>query len=90
MTMLGAGIIIAAIAFGVVGLLWVLPSYRTYRSPWVVRCPETGAATPVELDAGRVARSAWLGPLDLRLKSCARWPASAGCGRECLGQLPVR
>ncbi len=90
MTMLGAGVVIAAIALGAVGLLWVLPSYRAYRSPRVVTCPETGRATPVAVDATRVARSAWLGPLDLRLKACARWPARAGCGQECVGQLPVR
>ena len=31
MTMLGAGVVIVAIAFSAVGLLWVLPAYRTYR-----------------------------------------------------------
>lgn len=90
MTMLGAGVAIVAIAVGSVGLSWVLPSWRTYRRRRVVTCPETGAATGVRVDARRVARSAWMGPLDLRLTSCTRWPERAGCGQECLGQLPVR
>jgi hypothetical protein len=90
MTMLGAGVLIVLIAVAAVGFLWVLPAWRTYRRRRVVTCPETGAATGVRVDAARVARSAWLGPLDLRLKSCARWPERAGCDQECLGQLPVR
>jgi hypothetical protein len=42
------------------------------------------------LGAGVVIAAIALGPLDLRLKACARWPARAGCGQECVGQLPVR
>lgn len=90
MTMFEAGVVIVAIALGTVGLLWVLPSYRAYRRRRVVTCPETGHATGVHVDAARAARSAWMGPLDLRLKSCTRWPERAGCGQECLSQLPVR
>lgn len=90
MTMFEAGAVIVAIAFGAVGLLWVLPSYRAYRGRRVVTCPETGRATGLHVDAARAARSAWKGPLDLRVKSCARWPERAGCGQECLSQLPVR
>jgi hypothetical protein len=90
MTMLGAAVVIVAIAFSAVGLLWVLPAYRTYRRRRVVGCPETGGATGVHVDAARVARSAWMGPLDLRLTDCTRWPERSGCGQECLSQLPVR
>ncbi|HEY3348837.1 MAG TPA: hypothetical protein VGM13_03620 [Thermoanaerobaculia bacterium] len=90
MTMFGAGVVIVAIAIAAVGLSWVLPSWRAYRRRSVVTCPETGAATGIHVDAARVARSAWMGPLDLRLRACARWPERAGCGEECLSQLPVR
>ncbi len=90
MTMLGAGLVIIAIALAAVGLLWVLPSYLVYRPRRVVTCPETGLATAIEVDAERVARSAWLGPLELRLKNCARWPERADCGQECRSQLTVR
>lgn len=90
MTMFGAALLIVAIAALAVGLLWVLPSYRAYRTRRVVTCPETGEAVEVEVDAVRVARSAWMGPLSLRLRNCARWPERAGCGQECTSQLPVR
>ncbi len=90
MTMFEAGLVIVAFALAAVGLLWVLPSYRVYRRRRVVTCPETGQATGVFVDAARAARSAWMGPLDLRLKSCTRWPERAGCRQECLDQLPVR
>lgn len=90
MTMFEAGLVIVAIAVAAVGLLWVLPAYRAYRRRRVVTCPETGTATGVHVDAARVARSAWLGPLDLRLRSCTRWPERSGCGQECVSQLPIR
>jgi hypothetical protein len=90
MTMFEAGLVIVAIAVAAIGLLWVLPSYRAYRRRRVVTCPETGTATGVHVDAARVARSAWMGPLDLRLKSCTRWPGRADCGQECVSQLPIR
>jgi hypothetical protein len=90
MTMLAAGLVIVAIAVLAVGLLWVLPAYRMYRTRCAVTCPETGRPAEVDVDAARVARSAWLGPLDLRLTACTRWPERAGCGQECLGQLLVR
>ena len=89
MTMLGAGLVIVAIAVGAVGLLWVLPCWRVYRTRRIVTCPETGLATAVEVDAERVARSAWMGVLDLRLKDCARWPERGDCGQDCRSQLPV-
>jgi hypothetical protein len=90
MTMLGAGVVIAAIAVAAVGLLWVLPSYRAYLSRRVVTCPETGRPASVEVDAAGVARSAWMGPLELHLRDCGRWPEREDCGQECLSQLPVR
>lgn len=90
MTMFEAGLVIVATAVAAVGLLWVLPTWRAYRRRCVVTCPETGAATGVHVDAARAARSAWFGPLDLRLKSCTRWPERADCGQECTSQLPVR
>ncbi|MGA7990192.1 MAG: hypothetical protein WCC53_02055 [Thermoanaerobaculia bacterium] len=90
MTMLGAGFVIVAIAVATVGLLWVLPAYQVYRVRRVVKCPETGEPAGVDVDTVRVARSAWLGPLDVRLTGCSRWPERAACGKECLSQLPIR
>ena len=87
MTMLGAGTIILVIAFSAVGFLWVLPAWRGYRGKRIVTCPETGQSATVEVDAARVATSAWGGVPDVRLKVCSRWPERAGCGQDCLLQL---
>jgi hypothetical protein len=87
MTMLGAGAIIVVIAFSAVGFLWVLPAYRRYRGKWAVTCPETRGSAGVEVDAARIAASAWGGRLDLRLKACSRWPEKASCGQGCLAEI---
>jgi hypothetical protein len=87
MTMLGAGVIILVIAFSAVGFLWVLPAWRGHRGKKTVTCPETGQSAIVEVDAARVAISAWCGAPDVRLKDCSRWPERAGCGQDCLSQM---
>ncbi|MEO8584897.1 MAG: hypothetical protein ABI584_01930 [Acidobacteriota bacterium] len=87
MTMLGAGLIILLVAFGSVGLLWVLPAWRGYKGKRIVTCPDSQKPAVVEIDSARVAASAWGGPPDLRLKDCSRWPAKSDCGRECLGEV---
>ena len=87
MTMLGAGLIILMIAFSAVGFLWVLPAWRAYRGARTVTCPETGESATVQVDAARVAASAWGGVPDVRLKDCSRWPEKAGCGQDCLIEL---
>ena len=90
MTMLGAGLIILAIAFSAVGFLWVLPAWRAYRGKRTVTCPVTREPAAVEVDAARVAATAWGGVPDVRLKDCSSWPERAGCGQECLSQLAAR
>lgn len=87
MTMLGAGVTILVIACGAVGFLWVLPAWRGYRGKRSVTCPDTRELAAVEVDAARVAVTAWGGPPDVRLKDCSRWPEKADCGQECLVQL---
>jgi hypothetical protein len=87
MTMLGAGVIILVVAFGAVGFLWVLPAWRGYRGKRIVTCPDTRESAAVEVDAARVAASAWGGPPDVRLKDCSRWPEKAECGQECLAEV---
>jgi hypothetical protein len=87
MTMLGAGVIILVIAFSAVGFLWVLPAWRGYRGKRTVTCPETRVPATVEVDAARVAASAWSGVPDVRLKDCSRWPKKADCGQDCLAEV---
>ena len=89
MTMLGAGLVILVFAFGVVGLLWVLPAWRGARAKRTVTCPETREAAEIEVDAARVAFSAWGGVPDVRLKDCSRCPEKADCGQDCLIQVEV-
>jgi hypothetical protein len=87
MTMLGAGIAILLVAFSVVGLLWVLPAYRRFRREHLLICPETGEPATVAFDAAHVARTAWGGEIDLRLKACSRWPERSGCEKDCLDEV---
>ena len=89
MTMLGAGLIILLVAFGAVGFLWVLPAWRGYRGKRILTCPKTLESAAVEIDAERVAFSAWGGPPELRLKSCSRWPEKADCRQECLAEIEL-
>jgi hypothetical protein len=78
MTMLGAGLIILAIAFSAIGFLWVLPAWRGHRGKKTVTCPETGQSATVEVDAARVAVSAWGGMPDGPAEGLF---AMAGAGR---------
>jgi hypothetical protein len=89
MTMLEAGVAILVIAFSAVGFLWVLPAWRGYRGKRIVTCPDTREPAAVEVDATRVAASAWGGPPDVRLKDCSRWPEKADCGQECLAEVAL-
>jgi hypothetical protein len=43
----------------------------------------------VEINAARVAATAWRGEIDFRLKDCSRWPERANCRQECLSQAAV-
>jgi hypothetical protein len=89
MTMLGAGILIVVFAFAAVGILWVLPAYRSARGKRTLVCPETNESASVEINAAHVAATAWGGEIDLRLKDCSRWPEREDCRQECLSQVAV-
>jgi hypothetical protein len=53
----------------------------------VIVCPETGTAEVVRVDARRAAITELVGPHELRLESCTRWPERDDCGRACLAQI---
>lgn len=89
MTMLGAGILIVVFAFAAVGILWVLPAYRSARDKRTLTCPETNEPASVEINAAHAAATAWGGEIDLRLKNCSRWPDRSNCRQECLSQVAV-
>jgi hypothetical protein len=69
---------------------WVaVGAYRCYRAERAVTCPADGQCSLIRLDAGRAARTALLGAVDLRVKTCSLWPGRSGCEAECLTQVEV-
>lgn len=62
--------------------------YGRYRRRRALRCPETGRLTPVQINAGRAAKTSLFGEPKLRVKNCARWPEKRNCAQECLLKTP--
>ena len=71
------------------GIRWVVRAYSRYRGNKLVICPETGRPTIVEIDALHASFTSTVGPPDIRLQDCSRWPGKAECGQECLVTLDV-
>lgn len=79
---------VAAGAFAILLLAWrALRVYFRFRGVRLVSCPETAQSAAVEVNAGHAAFIPGLCHLDLRLKSCSRWPERQGCGQDCLEQI---
>src|SRR5260370_11390792 len=64
-------------------------AYIRYRDSRIIICPETGEQAMVEVDAVHAALTSAVGPPDIRLWDCWRWPINQNCGQECLAQLDV-
>jgi hypothetical protein len=62
----------------------VLEVFASHRKPRIVRCPETGEAAEIQVDARHAAATAVPGPADLRVAGCSRWPAHRHCDQACL------
>jgi len=89
-TAVGSLIAIAALAAALwFGIRWVVRSFSKYRGSRIVTCPETGRPTIVEVDAPHALFTSTVGPPDIRLKDCSRWPIKRQCGQECLMDLDV-
>jgi hypothetical protein len=74
------------------GLIYVvvpvaLTTYRRFRSPKTVICPETGRGATIRLNAEQAAISATVGTPDLQVRDCANWPERRPCAQDCLAQL---
>ena len=72
-----------------VGFLYVLmplaaDTFRRFRSPRMLSCPETGGRAEVGIDASRAALSAAFGPPLLRVKRCSLWPERDRCNQHCI------
>lgn len=81
--------LVVAIVAGLFSIVaWFLGgTWRKYRGPRVVTCPENHRPAGVALDAFHVIATSLGRPPELRLESCSRWPEKAGCGQECLSQI---
>ena len=87
-----ARLFLLGLAILFVGLLFVvLPvvahTYGRLKSSKSVRCPRDGLQAVVEIDAAHAAVTSAVGPADLRVASCSRWPRHRGCGEECVRQI---
>ena len=80
---------IVVVAILAVALLYVLTplvadTFRRFRSPRLLSCPETGGRANVGVDASRAALTSAFGRPLLRVKSCSLWPEKEQCKQDCL------
>jgi hypothetical protein len=80
---------IVLVAVLAVGLLYVLmplvaDTFRRFRSPRMLSCPETGGNAEIGIDASRAALTSAFGRPLLRVKSCSLWPERKQCKQDCL------
>jgi hypothetical protein len=83
-------IVLALVAAALyLGIRWLVKAYSRYRGTRIVTCPETGRPAIVEVDALHASLTSTVGPPDIRLENCWRWPLKQQCGQECLANLDV-
>jgi hypothetical protein len=61
-----------------------------FRRPRTMRCPETGVAVELTLDARHAALTAVPGPPRMRVMACTLWPDRKGCAQRCLAEPAAR
>ena len=71
------------------GIRWLVRSSSRYRGSRIVTCPESKKPVIVEVDSLHALLTSTVGPPDIRLKDCSRWPIREECGQECLMDLDV-
>jgi hypothetical protein len=79
-------IVAAALWFGI---RWFVRSRAKYGGERVITCPETRNPAVVEVDSLHASLTGLVGPPDIRLENCSRWPMKQDCGQECLTSLDV-
>jgi hypothetical protein len=82
--MLDLSTTVGTVALGLIVLAFFLPTYIKllgYTKKRLMRCPETGAITLVEVT--RIPTGEKLG---LGVKSCELWPEKKECRRGCLSR----
>jgi hypothetical protein len=78
--------LIVMVALGVVAWLG-LSRFWSVRGKRLVRCPETGKPSIVQIDARLAAVTALFSGTDFRIERCSRWPNRQGCPQACLEQI---
>lgn len=79
--------VVAGLAY--LGIRYFVSTSAKFGGGRVIICPENGEQAMVEVDARRAALTNLVGPPQIRLESCWRWPLHEDCGQECLLQLDV-
>jgi len=79
-------VVLAVVALGLLYVLMPLAAdtFRRFRSPRRMSCPETGGPAEVGVDASRAALTSAFGQPSLRVKSCSLWPEKDQCKQDCL------
>ena len=75
---------VLAVAFLYVLMPLVADTFRRFRRPRMLSCPETGGPAEVGIDASRAALSSAFGEPQLQVKSCSLWPERDRCKQHCL------
>ena len=75
---------VLAVAFLYVLMPLAADTFRRFRSPRMLSCPETDGTAEVGVDASRAALSAAFGPPLLRVKNCSLWPERDRCNQHCI------
>jgi len=68
----------------------VATTFVRFQGKRAVRCPETGLAAEVEIDARHAALTAVPGPPRVRVAECSLWSARRGCQEMCLADAAAR
>jgi hypothetical protein len=81
-------VILAVVALGLLYVLMPLmaDTFRRFRVPRVLTCPDTGGKAEVGINASRAALTSAFGQPLLRVKSCSLWPEKEQCKQDCLSE----
>jgi len=79
-------VVLAVVALGLLYVLMPLAAdtFRRFRSPRRMSCPETGGPAEVGVDASRAALTSAFGRPVLRVRNCSLWPEKEGCNQDCV------
>lgn len=77
-----AGIVAIAVVYVLLPI--AADTFRRFRAPRILRCPQTAKDAEVAVDASHAALTSAFGPPVLRVKNCSLWPEGKDCPQDCL------